>query len=154
MKNWKPPLPVDKWYAHMPGFRWLLRKNSRKRAGMSEKIDAVELDKDDEFTWRYAPLEVRAGGQVLYHVCEEYPGMGYTDPETPMGESMEELISELEMMLKDMKDAYAAGHVIVQGANYDNWRTRQLEKEPSIPWDEYDLGTAPTETKGEPYEDK
>ena len=49
---------------------------------------------------------------------------------------MEELISELEMMLKDIKDAYAAGHVIVQGAPYDDWRTEQLAKEPSVSWDD------------------
>ena len=125
---------------------------------MTKEVDeAVALvDEDDEFTWRYAPLQVQAGGQTLYHVCEEYPGMGYTDPETPMGESMEELITELEMMLKDMKDAYAIGHVIVQGAPYDDWRTRQLEKEPCVPWDEedfLDLENQPTVPKGEPHED-
>jgi hypothetical protein len=157
MRHWKPPLRPDPFYAHV--FRWFLRRNSRKRAGMTNEVEALieEVDEDEEFTWRYAPLQVKAGGQILFQVCEEYPGMGYTDAETPMGESMEELITELEMMLRDMKAAHFIGHVIVDGAPYDNWRTRELEKEHTLSqeetdeWleelaaeDDYDIGDDPT----------
>lgn len=114
----------------------------------------AEDKKEEEFHWRYAPLVVKAGGQTLYHVCEEYPGMGYTDPETPMGESMEELICELEMMLRDMKDAHAIGHQLVQGQDYDCWRLKELEGQEAIPWDDEEVDVdAATEPLGETYED-
>ena len=139
MKDWKPPLPVDKWYAHI--FRRLLRKNSRKRAGMSKK-EVITEDGTEEFHWRYAILEKKHGGETYFHVCEEYPGMGYTDAETPMGESPEELQTILEMMLADVKGAIAHNNIIVNGAPYDNWRVAELEKEDTIPWD--DIGNDPT----------
>lgn len=128
MKDWKPPLPPDRWYAHI--FRGLLRKNSRKRAGMTKKVE------EEEFHWRYAILEKKHGGETYYHVCEEYPGLGYTDAETPMGESPEELQHVLEMMLDDVKGAIAHKNIIVDGAPYDNWRAKELEKGETIPWDD------------------
>jgi len=123
-----------------------------------DKTKAVITDEGEkEFHWRYAPLEVRAGGQTLYHVCEEYPGMGYTDPQVPMGESMEELITELEMMLEDMKAAHAIGHTVVQGAPYDDWRAKELDGQETIPWNEVEeelFGDEDTVPVGEPYEDE
>jgi len=91
---------------------------------------------EEEFHWRYAPLEVKAGGQTLYHVCEEFPGLGYTDPETPMGESLDELINVLEMMLTDMKAAKFIGHTVVQGAPYDDWRSKEFDKEETVSWED------------------
>lgn len=133
MKDWEPPLPVDKWYAHI--WRSLLRKNSRKRAGMTKKVVEIVED-DDEFNWRYAILEKKHGGETYYHVCEEYPGMGYTDAETPMGDNPEELQHMLEMMLEDVKGAIAHKNIIVDGAPYDNWRIAELEKGETVPWDD------------------
>jgi hypothetical protein len=180
MKDWEPPLPVDKWYAHI--WRSLLKRNSRKRAGMSkttvrprgqeeatlleedemkdglgnpirpggtmanatdEQLGALTEEDDDTFHWRYAILEKKHGGETYYHVCEEYPGMGYTDPETPMGDTPEELQIELEMMLADVKGAIAHKNIIVDGAPYDNWRVAELEKEETVPWDD-DIGDDPT----------
>jgi hypothetical protein len=113
-------------------------------------------DTEEEFHWRYAPLEVKHGGETYYHVCEEYPGMGFTDEQTPMGESMEELITELEMMLQDMKDAHAIGHTLVKGQDYDCWRLKEFEGQETIPWDEVEeelFGDEDTVPMGEPYED-
>ena len=131
MKSWNPGHKPHPWYAHI--FRGLLTRHHKPVTGSTPPTRPKD---DDEFHWRYAPLVIKAGGQTLYHVCEEYPGMGYTDAETPMGESLEELISELEMMVQDMKAAAFIQHEIVQGAPYDNWRTRELDKEPSVSWDD------------------
>jgi len=145
MKDWKPPLPVDKWYAHI--WRSLLRKNSRRRAGMTDRVKEVITEEgEEEFHWRYAILEKKHGGETYYHVCEEYPGMGYTDEETPMGDTPEELQHVLEMMLDDVKGAIAHKNIIVDGAPYDDWRTKELEKGETVPWDD-DIGNDPTVRK-------
>ena len=112
-------------------------------------------DTEEEFHWRYAPLVQTYGGKEYYHVCEEYPGVGYTGPNTPMGESMDELITELEMMLKDMKDAQAIGHKIVDGEPYDEWRLRQRDGQEAIPWEEVEeelFGDEDTVPVGEVYD--
>lgn len=109
----------------------------------------------EEFHWRYAPLIEKHGGKEYYHVCEEFPGMGYTGPNTPMGETMDELINELEMMLTDMKAARDLGHTIVSGDPYDDWRTRELEAQETISWDEVEeelFGDEDTVPLGEPYD--
>jgi hypothetical protein len=141
--------------------------NSRKRAGMTDKVkEAENFDKDglgnpimssgtmanatpeqlagldeheeaeEEFCWRYAILEKKHGGETYYHVCEEYPGMGYTDEETPMGETPEELQNVLEMMLADVKGAIAHKNIIVDGAPYDDWRVKELAKGETVSWDD------------------
>jgi len=117
----------------------------------------AEETEEEEFHWRYAPLEVKHGGITYYQVCEEYPGIGYTNEQTPMGESMEDLIWELENMLEDLKDAYAAGYSVVKGAPYDDWRLKELEGQETIPWNEFEeelLGEEDTVPKGEPYEER
>lgn len=134
MKGWHPPHSPHPFWMH--ALRWFLKKDY-KRMDKKEVPTVQELDKEeDEFHWRYAPLVVKAGGQAFYHVCEEYPGMGYTDPQTPMGGTLEELITELEMMLQDMKAAAFVQHEVVQGAPYDDWRTKQLDQEKSVSWDD------------------
>jgi len=131
MKNWHPPhLPHPFW---MHALRWFLSKDYKR---MDKTKEVITEEGEEEFHWRYAPLVVKAGGQTLYHVCEEYPGLGYTDPEVPMGETLDELITELEMMLQDMKAAAFIQHEIVQGAPYDNWRGKQLEQEETVSWDD------------------
>lgn len=136
MRNWHPPHLPHPFWAH--ALRWFLKRDYKKMTKKPEIVEKIIEDctSEDEFSWRYAPLVVKAGGQTLYHVCEEYPGMGYTDPETPMGETLEDLITELENMLLDMKAAAFANHEIVDGAPYDNWRTKQLEQEETVSWDD------------------
>ena len=96
---------------------------------MTDKVKEVITEKgEEEFHWRYAILEKKHGGETYYHVCEEYPGMGYTDEETPMGETPEELQHVLEMMLADVKGAIAHKNIIVDGAPYDDWRAKELDE--------------------------
>lgn len=117
----------------------------------------AELDEheeaEEEFHWRYAILEKKHGGETYYHVCEEYPGLGYTGAETPMGDTPEELQTVLEMMLEDVKGAIAHKNILVDGAPYDNWRAKELDEGETIPWDDVkddlfddldDIGNDPT----------
>lgn len=112
-------------------------------------------DTEEEFHWRYAILEKKHGGETYYHVCEEYPGLGYTGAETPMGETLEDLQTMLEMMLADVKGAIAHKNIIVDGAPYDDWRAKELNEQECLSaeetkeWldsltEEEDIGNDPT----------
>ena len=54
-------------------------------------------------TWRYVPYRHECNEEVWYTVHEEHGEYGYAGPIDPMGETVEELISDLENMLNDIK---------------------------------------------------
>lgn len=55
-------------------------------------------------TWKYAILKEHYTNGVWYRVCEEYDGLGHSGEVSPCGESVEELIRCLQMMLYDIKN--------------------------------------------------
>ena len=121
---------------------------------MTTEKEREELE-EVEMTWRYAILKKKWGGEEYYQVCEEYPGIGYTGPESPLGDTPEELVTVLEMMLEDVKAAIAHKNIIVDGQPYDDYILRKRAKEPTVPftreeleeliWDETELAEAPTQ---------
>ena len=77
----------------------------------------------EEASWQYAPLRLRyKDGTVRYYVCEEFlPERFTTGPCTPCGETVEELIEDLEAMAKHLRGALEAGCIIVE---VDDWIRR------------------------------
>jgi len=66
------------------------------------------MKKTSSFGWYYAPFKVKymyKGKKYSYYsVREVFPKYGYTNEDiAPVGNSKEELINILEMMLKDIK---------------------------------------------------
>ena len=122
----------------------------------SKVKEVITEEGEEEFHWRYAILETKHGGQTHFQVCEEYPGLGYTGAETPLGESPEDLQTVLEMMLADVKGAIACNNILVEGEPYDDWRAKELDEgdtlsvEETKKWlddlarDEDDIGNDPT----------
>lgn len=61
-------------------------------------------------TWRYTIVMEEEG---YYTVGEQYSGLtGYVPQVVPCGETPEELIQELEMMLQDCRKALKEGTII------------------------------------------
>lgn len=57
-------------------------------------------------SWRYKILKIENQHGSIYQICESYVGdegkaYGHTGPISPMGETPQELIEDLKMMLKD-----------------------------------------------------
>ena len=69
-------------------------------------------------TWRYAICKTvhysdHTGYTVSYGVCEYYPEIeGHTESLKPYGDTPEELLSELEAMVADVRDAINRGLIL------------------------------------------
>lgn len=55
--------------------------------------------------WWYRPLKKKASdGKYYWYVCEYYSPVGlYSEPKIPIADSKEELIEQLELMLRNIK---------------------------------------------------
>lgn len=83
---------------------------------MSENEDSKKMKPWER---RYTILQSRHGGIEYYQVCEEVCGVGYTNATNPLGESLEELESDLVNMLEGVRNAIAENRLIVDGSEYD-----------------------------------
>jgi hypothetical protein len=103
-----------------------------KAKDKAKVTDKVRSNKED-FSWRYAILKSGQGEETVYSVCEEFTGIGYTEAITPYGETLEDLVVVLVMMLGDVKQAIKDNNIIIEDGPYDSWLSEKLSKEDFIP---------------------